>query len=283
MISSATNWRIKEARKLQRRRQRHTTGRLLIEGVRLVHDAVAAGVRPHAVFYAPELLTGKAGQDLVEQLAQVGVEMLACSAAAFAGLSETVTPQGIAAVIPLPQSSLPAQPQLWLILDRVREPGNAGALLRSAEAAGVDAVLFAPETVDPFNDKALRAAMGAHFRLPMQTCAEWATIMDLLGIRHASDTETRGSDRLMETELVAPGVYMADAAGTLAYDEVDWTQPAALIVGGEAEGASAIARAVATRIAIPMMGQTESLNAAVAGSVILFEAARQRRRAKDSR
>lgn len=281
MIASATNPRIKEARKLQRRRYRHSTGRLLIEGVRLVADAVAAGMRPYLVFYAPELLTGEQGKQLVEELAQSGVETVACSTAVFSNLTETVTPQGIAAVIALPHLPLPAHPDLILILDRVREPGNAGALLRSAEAAGVDVVLFGPETVDPFNDKSIRAGMGAHFRLPLRICQEWSTLLDYVQGKSSGGVEVGSLPRTGRNG--APGLYMADAGGSLHYDEVDWQLPAALVVGGEADGPSPTAKRVATSISIPMLGRTESLNSAIAGAVILFEAARQRRRAKDAR
>lgn len=282
MITSTTNPRIKEARKLQRRRQRYRAGQLLVEGVRLVQDAVDAGIRPVELFYATELLTSAAGRNLVDQLVQAGVEHNACSPAVFAGLTETVTPQGIAAIIPMPRRTLPVAPNLVLILDRVREPGNAGALLRSAEAAGVDVALLAPETVDPFNDKALRAGMGAHFRLPLHICHDWDTIVDYLGRDRAISTIPI-STTAKPTNPSPVACYVADAHAARAYDEVNWAQPAALMIGGEAEGPSAQARALATPIAIPMLGRTESLNAAVAGAVILFEAARQRRRAKVAR
>ena len=102
--------------------------------------------------------------------------------------------------------------------------------------------------------------MGAHFRLPLRVCADWDELRTLLN--------------------PAQALYMAQAHGAHSYDEVPWTQPAALIVGGEATGPSRTASQLATAIAIPMHGAVESLNAAVAGAVILFEAARQRRRAE---
>jgi TrmH family RNA methyltransferase len=118
-------------------------------------------------------------------------------------------------------------------------------------------VIFAPDTVDPFNDKVLRAGMGAHFRLPLRTCQRWNDVRPLL---HADQQ-----------------IYLAEATASRAYDQVDWRAPVALIVGGEAAGASQEAQALAQPIAIPMLGRAESLNAAVAGAIILFEAARQRR------
>ena len=258
MITSTSNNRIKEARKLQRRRERYEQGQMLIEGVRLVRDAWQTGATLHPVFYAPEAVTVEsATAALVNELAAARVEVVPCSESVFATLSETVTPQGIAAVVALPQLPLPTPRTLTLLLDQVRDPGNAGTLLRSAGAAGVDVVLFGPETVDPFNEKVLRAGMGAHFRTPIRMAEKWDDLAAWMD----------GDQPL----------YLAEATGEVSYDLVDWTLPATLVVGGEANGASVWVRERAIAISIPMERATESLNAAVAGSVILFEAARQRR------
>jgi RNA methyltransferase, TrmH family len=258
MITSPSNNRIKEARKLQRRRERYAQGQMLIEGVRLVRDAWQAGVALRHIFYAPELLGAESAlAELIDLLAAAGIELVPCSTSVFATLSETVTPQGIAAVVGLPRLHVPVPRTLTLLLDQVRDPGNAGTLLRSAAAAGVDLVVFGPETVDPFNEKVLRAGMGAHFRTPIRICEQWDEVPAWVDIRQP--------------------LYLAEATGTVSYDEVDWLVAATLVVGGEASGASAWVRRQAVAITIPMQGETESLNAAVAGSVILFEAARQRR------
>jgi TrmH family RNA methyltransferase len=142
-----------------------------------------------------------------------------------------------------------------LIVDSLRDPGNLGTLLRSAAASDVDVVLLPPETVDAYNPKVVRGAMGAHFRLPILEAA-WAEIAE----------RVRGMN-----------VYLAAADGELTYSVPDWTQPSALIVGGEASGASKDALQLATkRISIPLSREVESLNAAVAAGIILFEAKRQR-------
>lgn len=261
MITSSDNQRLKAARKLQRRRQRYQTQTFLLEGVRLVADALQSQAHFQEVFYAPALIDGNAAaQNLLAQLTAQGIPCLACTADLFAALTETVTPQGIAAITALPTLPLPTPLTLTLILDGVRDPGNAGTLLRSAEAAGVDGVLFGPDSVDPFNDKVVRAGMGAHFRLPLRVCADWVEVRTWLGGE--------------------PQLYMAQANAATAYDQVDWREPVALIVGNEADGPSVTAAQLATPIAIPMHGAVESLNAAVAGAVILFEAARQRRTAR---
>jgi TrmH family RNA methyltransferase len=258
MITSASNTRIKDARKLQRRRERYEQGQLLIEGARLVRDAWQQGATFHHAFVAPELIVDqKATLSLIDELKAEGIELLSCTGNVFATLSETVTPQGIAAVVAMPHLPLPDVRTLTLLLDQVRDPGNAGTLLRSAAAAGVQLALFGPETVDPFNEKVLRAGMGAHFRVPIRVLEKWDEAAALI-------------------DLTQP-LYVADAGSESDYDRVDWSAPCTLAVGGEANGASAWVREHALAITIPMLGATESLNAAVAGSVILFEAARQRR------
>lgn len=257
MITSLDNARVKEARKLQRRRQRHNSNALLLEGVRLVRDAFQSGAQVRELYFAPELVAGNGeAQQLLATLTSASVDVLACSANVVASLTETVTPQGIVAVVSLPALPLPAKVDFVLILDQVRDPGNAGTLLRAAEAAGVALAIFGPETVDPYNDKVLRAGMGAHFRLPLRLCPDWLAIQSLL-----------------PTGMT---VYLAQANASLAYDTVDWRASVALVVGGEADGASTAAYAITQPLAIPMHGQVESLNAAMAGTVILFEAARQR-------
>ena len=258
MITSLDNARIKEARKLQRRRHRHKSNALLLEGVRLVRDAWQSGAELREVYVTPELVADNAAaQQLLAKLTATTVDLLPCSAAVLTSLTETVTPQGVVAVVTLPDLPLPASIDFVLILDQVRDPGNAGTLLRAAEAAGVKLAIFGPETVDPYNDKVLRAGMGAHFRLPLRLCHDWAAIHALLPS--------------------GMSVYLAQADAPLHYDAVDWRGPVALVVGGEAAGASPDADASAQPIAIPMHSRVESLNAAMAGTVILFEAARQRR------
>lgn len=257
MITSKDNSTIKAAKRLRERKGRIESHALLIEGARLVGDAWRAGVLPERVFIEPEALRQRSPvHDLLADMQAARVPIEEVSERVFAELAETVTPQGIAAVVPLPRLAIPSKPTLLLALDGVRDPGNAGTLLRSAEAVGVDAVLFGPGSVDPWNGKVMRAAMGAHFRLPIREVPEWD-----------------------EVDEIAPGVQWYVAAGEAAhpYDTVNWREPSLLVVGSEATGASDEVRRRATAIAIPMRGGTESLNAAMAGTVILFEAARQRK------
>jgi len=260
MITSTANERVKYARSLRRRRQRGRERSFLIEGVRLLEEAVRAGCVPALLFFDPERIDGDRAAPLLQRLQAQGVPCLAVSDAVLRSLSETVSPQPIVAVVPQPQLASPAEPSLLLVLDQMRDPGNLGTVLRTAAAAGVDEVLLARGTVEPYNPKVVRGAMGAHFRLPLVYGLRWEQIGERLG---------------------GLAVWLADAQGQRSHDAVDWRQPAALIVGGEAQGIGGeAARLAAGRLRVPMSGDTESLNAAVATAVILFEAARQRRAAE---
>lgn len=253
-ITSTQNERVKLARSLQERpRARRKHMRIAVEGTRLVRDAWERGARPDFVLYDPDT----ADATLIKQMTKARVSLLAVSPEVMAHVSDTEQPQGIVSVFPLPVPPLPKTPRRVLICDAIGDPGNMGGLLRSAAAAGVDVAVLSPDCADPYNPKALRAGMGAHFRLPVVE-ASWTEIT---------------------TFCEDLAVYAADAGGALAYDAVDWTQRWALIVGSEAHGLSAPAQALATaQINIPMAAQTESLNAMVAASIILFEAARQVRK-----
>jgi len=255
VITSAQNERVRYVRALARRRVRQREGRFVVEGTRLADEVVRAGIRPALVLYTPAWAVTPAGERLLPALSQAEEGAWPVSDAVLAACADTQTPQGVVVVVPVVE--LPARPGLILILDRVRDPGNLGTILRSAEAAGVGQVLLAPDTVDRYNPKVVRGAMGAHFRLPAFDLS-WEAIAGRVAGR---------------------AVWLADAAGEVTYDAVDWTRPSALIIGGEAAGAGREAAALAGgRVCIPMAGGTESLNAAMAATVILFEAARQRRR-----
>jgi TrmH family RNA methyltransferase len=254
MITSPQNPKIKLARALQKRREREREGKLFLEGIRLVRDALTAGIVPDTLFYTQAAVETAEGAALVGAWETTAWEV---SPEMMVGMSETVTPQGIAAIVPLPQLAWAEIPTLLVIADQVRDPGNLGTLLRSAAGAGVDGFIVSSGTVDVWNEKVLRAGMGAHFRIPIREGLAWDKILPLVeGMK----------------------VYVAEAEGSLPYDAVQWHRPAVLLVGGEAEGASVAGRLRAdAAITIPMVNGVESLNAGVAGSIILFEAARQRR------
>jgi len=253
MITSDQNSKIKLVRALLgRSKERRESGAFVIEGVRLVEEAVHSHWGIQFALYDDTL--NERGKLLVESLKSGGVEVNVISESLMNSLSETETPQGILAVIELNQLPITNYPNFILIPDQIRDPGNLGTLLRTAAAAGVQAVLLPPETTDAFAPKVLRSGMGAHFRLPIH-----AMTWDEVGV------QTKGLQ-----------IFLADMDGQSCW-ETDLRQPLALIIGGEAEGASEEARKLATqKISIPMSGNVESLNAGVAGSVMMFEVVRQR-------
>lgn len=260
MITSTANPHVKQIRELRSdRRARRRERAFVLEGVRLVGEALAAETPLRLVLYAPDQLAATpGGQALLEQLAD-RPGCFAASERVVAAAAETVSPQGIVAIAAWPE--LPQRRGLFLVLDAIQDPGNVGTLLRSAEAAGVGQLLCAPGTADVYNPKVVRAAMGAHFYLPLQPDCDWNAIAATLA--------------------VVEHVYVAEPAASMPYFAADWRQPAALIIGSEAHGVSPEARRLATRqISIPMAGRSESLNAGVAGSIILFEALRQRSRGR---
>ncbi len=251
-ITSPNNARIKQARALMARRKARTkAGRCVLEGARLVGDALDAGARPEYVLFTPDFAARVPGAALLARLDAAGTPCLSVAPGLLGGLADTETPSGILAVCALPRLPYPERAAFVLLLDRIKDPGNLGAMLRTASAAGVDGVALLKGTADPFNPKVLRAGMGAQFRVPLA--------------------------HLTDAELPALPIVLADASGRLRYDAFDWTQDVALAIGAEAHGFSdAVQARAAARVYIPMARDTESLNAAAAVAVILFEARRQR-------
>lgn len=249
MITSPTNSTLKLIRALQsKRRTREKEGAFVIEGVRLLEEAARASIAPRIILRTPEL--DERSQAAIRSFPNVPALMV--MPALLASISETDSPAGVLAIVPFPSLAFPSFPDFVLILDRLSDPGNLGTLLRTAEAAGVAAVYLMPGTVNAYNPKVVRAAMGAHFRLPIVE-KTWA-----------------------ELPVEAADTWVADLAGET-YTQVNWRAAQALIVGSEAEGPSEAALAFTpNRVTIPMPGRAESLNAAVAAGILLFEAARQR-------
>jgi len=253
MITSSHNPKLKLVRDLLgRSRERRDAGAFVAEGVRLVEEAADSQWGFRFVLFDQTL--AERGRRQVKELRSRGIDTEEVSESLMKSLSGTESPQGILAVLELVPLPIPHSLDFLLIPDLIREPGNLGTLLRSAAAAGVQAVLLPPETTDPFAPKVVRAGMGAHFRLPVHAL-KWDAIY-----RYTRELQ----------------VFLADMDGPSCW-ETNLKQPLALIIGGEAEGASEAARKLANqKLRIPMQGKMESLNAGVAGSVLMFEVVRQR-------
>lgn len=252
MIISLQNDKVKLIQSLQNRtRTRRKARKIVLEGLRLVRDACESGYQPDFILYTPDI----AQTALIDMLRRWECTILPTSETVMRHISGTQTPQGIIGVFPIPETDPPIKPQRLLLLDGVSDPGNVGTMLRTAAAAGTDVVLLGPGCADPYNPKALRAGMGAHFRLPI--------------------VEQVWEDIKVYCQGLA--MYAADSRGELRYDSVDWGRPWGVIIGSEAHGLSAAGQSLTNnRVYIPMAAATESINAAAAAAVILFEAQRQR-------
>jgi TrmH family RNA methyltransferase len=260
MITSRQNPKIKQIRKLNSgAKHRSQAGMYAVEGIRLLEEAQRSDIHPQWVIHtdnldqrAGELLDGYRAQQVPCELVTPGV---------LEAASATKTPQGVLAVFPLISLPLPSSSSLIVILDSINDPGNLGTVMRTCLAAGADGLLLSPGSVDPYSPKVLRAGMGAHFKLPFQV-ADWAEITEL----------TRGLSLLL-AEM---------GEGTPLW-ETDLTVPLGIILGSEAHGPGEEARSLATgSIHIPMDPAAESLNAAIAGAVFLFETNRQRSKSNKS-
>lgn len=254
MITSSQNPKLKLVRSLlSHSKERRQAGAFVAEGVRLVEEALSANWPIRFALYAEGI--SERGKALVEKLQAADVDVEEVAPNLLKSLSDTETSQGLLAVLHESRLPIPDSPDFLLVPDSIRDPGNLGTLIRTAAAAGVQAVLLPPATTDAFAPKVVRAGMGAHFRLPIRPL---------------------GWDEL-RARLRGLNVYLADVHAALSYWQADFSAPLALIVGGEAEGASPQARKLASAtVSIPMPGEAESLNAAAAGAVLMFEIVRQR-------
>jgi len=257
-ITSSQNRHIAQARSLHRKRARDRERRCLIEGVRLIETALDAGVAPVFCFLEQGFATDERREALERRLLAGPWPTWRVSSEAMQATSDTQTPQGITCVVPVPQpaASLPANASLVVTLDGIRDPGNLGTILRTCQALGASAVLLTKDCVDAWSPKVLRAGMGAHFSLPIHTGLAWDRIAALTG--------------KLKRVVAEPG------ASQTAW-QFDWLQPVMLVIGGEAHGAGERALAAADeRVRIPMAPGAESLNAAVACGMLLYEIKRQR-------
>jgi len=272
MITSSQNPKIKLVRALGGQpKARRKEGAFLAEGVRLVEESLDANWPIRFALYVEGL--SERGQTLVGRLKVEGVEVEEVAPNLLSSISETETSQGVIAVLNHSQLPLPDSPNYLLIPDQIRDPGNLGTLIRTAAAAGVQAVLLPPETTDAFAPKVIRAGMGAHFRLPIHNMG-WDEIEQVCKRRPAR-ASAAGTGELVEGSSNLQ-VFLADMDGDSCW-ETDFQNPLALIVGGEAKGASIQAQKLAdATVSIPMPGQAESLNAGMAGAVLMFEIVRQR-------
>jgi TrmH family RNA methyltransferase len=240
VITSVDNPRVKDVMRLRKARERRRAGLFVAEGPREVERAVAAGLNVVATYYAPSLIEWPGGEEVSERV--------------LAKMAYRAEPEGVLAVVEAPQRELPPNGTLYLAAVAIEKPGNLGALARTAAAAGADALVVADAQADPWNPNAIRASTGAVFALPVVE----ATLEQV---------------RALPAELVAtaPGA-------TTTYTDVDLTSAVTIAVGAEDKGLpESWLDAADRRVTIPLATEaTDSLNAATAAAIVLFEARRQR-------
>ena len=255
-ISSHDNPLFKELLKLAgSSRQRKKTGQTLLDGIHLVQACLVSGSQPLRLLVTAAALQEREVMVLLQELH--GVPLTQLDDKLFVELSELKTPSGLLALIDLPSPTVsPVHSQFGLLLEDIQDPGNLGSILRSAAAAGCDAVFLSKGCADAWSPKVLRAGMGGHFTLSVHES------MDLLAVAAAFQGKL-----LAALPDAGISLYDCDLRGKLAF-----------VVGNEGAGLShALLEATSQRVTIPMPGKVESLNVAAAAAVCLFEAARQRR------
>jgi TrmH family RNA methyltransferase len=242
-------------RSLRQRKTREAEGLFLAEGIRAVEDLATSALPVRFALAASTLGDTPRGRMLLDVLAAKGVAVHETGERELAELADTETPQGILAVAPIPSAGLdglPAHsdPCVVVVLDAVQDPGNFGTLARTAEALGAAGLVALPGTVDAWNPKSVRAAMGSTFRLPV-VAADWDALSPWLS-----------SGGFLTLAAAAGGEPLPDPRPTRA----------ALVLGNEGAGISGDTRARADRVVgIPLRGRAESLNVAAAGAILLYE------------
>jgi TrmH family RNA methyltransferase len=254
VISSNTNKQIKWVRSLQSQRSvRNADSAFVIEGTRLIQEALNASLTPLLVLHSFEW--GEHHPDLLQQINQSADRVELVVDRVLASCSDVETPQGVLAVLSQKAPALEQSTHPALILDRLSDPGNLGTILRTALAANVASVYLTPGSVDIYNPKVVRAGMGAHFSLEMQAASLEHILASIEGLE----------------------LWVARARQGEVYHQVNWRKPVALVIGSEAHGVDPALQSYASgECHIPIAAASESLNAATAAAVILFEIQRQR-------
>jgi TrmH family RNA methyltransferase len=262
-IASPSNPRIKATARLRDRRQRDATGLTLVDGTREVRRALEAGVRVVEAYVCEPLLAGEDARAALDALRRRDIPTTSTTQAAFAKIAFGDRADGMIAVVRIPSMrlddlALPAEP-LVVVLEGVEKPGNLGAVLRSADGAGVDALIAASPRTDLMNPNAIRASAGTIFSVPIASAPTDEVITWL-------------------QRRMIPIVATLVDADTL-YTDADLTGPLAVVFGSEAAGLTAAWRTEGiTSVRLPMRGIADSLNVSISAAVVLYEARRQRDR-----
>ncbi|MBN9392413.1 MAG: RNA methyltransferase [Chloroflexi bacterium] len=255
-ISSRANPLIKQVRQLRQRKYRDETGLFYVEGIRLVVEALKSGNKIENLLVAPELLTSQFAHDFLKTAGSNGLNKVEVSREVFESFALKENPQGLAAVLKAKWSSLPEvdreNPEVILALNEIQDPGNLGSIIRTADAVGLDTLALLGNCTDPYDPVAIRASMGAVFtqnliKMSFEELAAW----------------TAGK-----------GIQLIGASGNaqVNYRAASYPRPLVLLMGSEQHGLSNYQQAACDMlVSIPMKGRSDSLNLAIATSIILYE------------
>jgi TrmH family RNA methyltransferase len=260
-ITSLQNTLIKETRKLQQKKYRELENQYLIEGIRLVEEARKRGSLGK-VFYDHNLGKTPRGLELLKKISKTGTPLYQVTPEILASLADTESPQGIVAVVNKESNGLwqlkLGDQSMVLIIDGLQDPGNLGTIIRTAWAVGVDGILCLTGTVDPYNSKTIRATMGGIFQVPVVTDLKWSQVHQWCQENHF--------------QTVA-----GDLSAVKNHYAVTYSPRVAFILGNEGQGLQTVNLSeVHELVRIPLWGEAESLNVAVAAGILLYEAVRQR-------
>lgn len=263
MITSAGNARVRAAIQLkQKAKARREMGAFLTEGVKMFLEAPEEQIREIYVSESFSCQDQELKRAVTEKMERLPYEMV--SEPVFQKMSDTCTPQGILCVMEaqhyVPADLLKKEAPLLLLLENIQDPGNLGTMMRAGEGAGIDGLVLSRDTADIYNPKAVRATMGSIYRVPFLYAQDFGAMMA----------------RLKEAGIC---IYAAHLQGETDYDRCDFHGGSAFLIGNEAKGLTGGTAARADRyMKIPMAGEVESLNAGIAAAILMYEAARQRRR-----
>lgn len=255
-LTNPRNPHIKQARKLQQRKERDATGLFVVEGIRHVGEAVEAGAALEYICYAPDLLESPFARDLITAQSARGLHCYALAPDVFRSLTEKENPQGLLAVVRQPRLSLESLSleafPFVVALVSPQDPGNIGAILRSMDAVGAKGLILLEGGADPYHPNAVRASMGALF---------WSPIVSATFDEFAAWAKAQGYH-----------LYGTSARGAMDYRALNYARPRVLLLGSEQKGLSVEQAAVCEALVkLPMRGKVTSLNLAVAAGVMLYE------------
>lgn len=260
VIKSKDNKLLKHFRKLKIKKCRQESNEFMIEGIRIIEEAVSAGAGIKYCLCSEEL-DGDRVKSLLKGMKDKNIKIYMVDSKLINDICDTENPQGIVAVIEkkkYEEEELFKNSDYLVVVDRIQDPGNLGTIIRTADAAGAHGIIISDGTVDPYSPKVLRSTMGSIFHVPVIFATDMIKAIDMLKARDFS-------------------VYVSSLEGSVPYHEEDYTGKTVIVIGNEANGvSSSIIHRADRLIKILMPGKAESLNAGIAGGILMFEVVKQR-------